>query len=220
MRHFHEQLQILEAELLEMASAVELSIHDSITSLIERQESDAKKVLWREAAVNRLEIELDAAATRALALYQPLARDLRLITAAMKINTDLERMGDLATNVAERSLSLIERTPIQIPIAVSQMASLGQGMVRGSVEAFVHRNSGQARQILVSDDAVDTLCDELMKELVQMMQLNPAVIAQCVDLVLVANDLERIADHATNIAEDVIFLVEGVDVRHHAEAKA
>ena len=219
MRHFQEQLKSLEADLLKMAATVELSISNCVTALIDRNEQQAQSVLDREAVVNQLEIQVDAAATRALALYQPMAGDLRLVTAAMKINTDLERMGDLATNVAERALSLIHRPPVRIPIHITRMASLAQAMVRDSVQAFVHRDARQARQILISDDAVDQSCDALLTEQIELMRTNPAMIAQGVDLVLVANDLERIADHATNIAESVIFVVQGVDIRHHSEAK-
>lgn len=167
MRHFQEQLKSLEADLLKMAATVELSISNCVTALIDRNGQQAQSVIDREAVVNQLEIQVDAAATRALALYQPMAGDLRLVTAAMKINTDLERMGDLATNVAERALSLIHQPQVNIPIHITTMASLAQAMVRDSVQAFVHRDPRQARQILISDDAVDQSCDALLTEQIE-----------------------------------------------------
>jgi phosphate transport system protein len=165
-----------------------------------------------------MQIEVDELATRLLALEQPVATDLRLITAAMKINTDLERMGDLAVNIAERALSLLSQKLIKPPppIDIPHMTHLVESMVRNALDAFVKGDAELARAVLASDDAVDTLRDAIYDELVRYMERDLSAVRQCVDFIFVARNLERIADHATNIAEDVLFLVEGVDVRHHS----
>jgi phosphate transport system protein len=146
-----------------------------------------------------------------------MARDLRFITAAIKINTDLERMGDLAVNIVERASALIQRPQIKPLIDIPRMAQTVESMVRKSLDAFVKREPELARSVLLSDDTVDRLKDAIHDELVSFMQNDPSVIPQAIDLILVARHLERIADHATNIAEDTLFLVKGVDVRHHLE---
>jgi phosphate transport system protein len=146
-----------------------------------------------------------------------MAKDLRLLTAAIKINTDLERMGDLAVNIVERSIALMHLPPVKPLIDIPQMARTAESMVRKSLDAFVKREPELARSVLLSDDEVDRLRDSIQNELVSFMQKDPAVIPQALDLILVARHLERIADHATNIAEDTLFLVKGVDVRHHLE---
>jgi phosphate transport system protein len=147
-----------------------------------------------------------------------MAKDLRFLTAALKINTDLERIGDLAVNIAEHSLALMAYPPVPIPGAITTMADLTQAMVRSSVESFVNSHAGVARQVLVSDDAVDALKKEVITDLIQVMQRDSSIVPEAVAFLLVAHNLERIADHATNIAEDVVFMVEGLDVRHHADA--
>ena len=202
-----------------MSALVESAIYRSVQSLVEKDESQAQQVLQNESRINQMEIEIDDLATRLLVLQQPMATDLRLITAAIKINNDLERMGDLAVNIAERSLDLIHETLVKPLIDIPHMSSLAESMVRKSLDAFVKRDADLARSVLVSDDAVDQLRDDVYRELIQHMEKEPSTIRQCVDLIFVARNLERIADHATNIAEDVVFLVEGVDVRHHAEAR-
>ncbi len=217
MRHFVEELEDLQKQLLEMAGMVELAIHESVLSLTERDTERAQRVLANEALINQKEIRIDALATSLLALQQPMARDLRFLTAAIKINNDLERMGDLAVNIVERALSLISQPPVKPLIDIPQMARLAESMVHRSLDAFVKRDAGLARGVLVSDDAVDDLRDAITDELVGFMQRDPSTVSRALDLILVSRNLERIADHATNIAEDVLFLVEGVDVRHHAE---
>ncbi len=219
MRHFVEALEELQGRLLEMAGLVESAIHQSVRSLAERDEAQAREVLRNEARINQLEIEVDDLAVRLLALYQPMARDLRFLTAAIKINSDLERMGDLAVNIVERSLSLMPQPPINPLIDMPQMARLVESMVRKSLDSFVKRDPELAREVLLSDDAVDDLRDAIYQELVSFMQNDPSTISRALDLMSVARNLERIADHATNISEDVLFLVQGVDVRHHAEGQ-
>jgi phosphate transport system protein len=217
LRHFIEELEELQGRLLEMGSLVESAIHHSVLALVERSEDMARQVLRNEDRINHLEVEIDELAIRLLALQQPMARDLRLLTAAIKINTDLERMGDLAVNIVERSIALLHRSPVKPLIDIPQMAHTVESMVRRSLDAFVKREPELARNVLLSDDEVDRLRDSIHSELVAFMQKDPAAIPQALDLILVARHLERIADHATNIAEDTLFLVKGVDVRHHLE---
>ena len=218
MRHFIEELEELQKRLLEMGGLVESAIHDSVVSLTEKDEERARKVLFNEARINQMEIEIDDLVTRLLALHQPMARDLRLLTAALKINNDLERMGDLAVNIVERSLSLLKGPPVKPLIDIPQMARLAESMVHRSLDSFVKRDAELARSVLLSDDAVDELRDTIYNELVGFMERDPSTISRAMDLVFVARNLERIADHATNIAEDALFLIKGVDVRHHAES--
>ncbi len=217
MRHFTEELEELRKELLTMAGLVELAVHQSVLSLTQRDQDRAQQVLVSEARINQLEIRIDEMATRLLALHQPMARDLRFLTAAIKINNDLERMGDLAVNIVERSLSLISQPPVKPMIDIPRMAQLTESMVRNSLDSFVKSDAELARSVLVSDDAVDNLRDSITKELIGFMEKDPSTVSRALDLILVARNLERIADHATNIAEDVLFLIQGVDVRHHAE---
>lgn len=217
MRHFLEELEELQSKLLEMAGLVELAIHRSVLTLTERDPALAAEVFQNETRINRMEIEIDDLAVRLLALQQPMARDLRFLTAAIKINADLERMGDLGVNIAERALDLVRQPPIKPLIDIPKLARLAECMVRKSLDAFVRRDATLAREVLVSDDAVDNLRDAIYSELVGFMERDSATVSRALHLLFIARSLERAADHATNIAEDVLFLVEGVDVRHHAE---
>ncbi len=219
MLHFREELDELQRRLLEMAGLVESAIHQSIVALVQRDEQAAKDVLWNEAQINQKDLDIDEFATRLLALYQPMARDMRFLTAVIKMNGDLERMGDLAVNITERALSLMQEPPVKPLIDIPRMASLAEAMVRHSLDALVKRDEDLARNVLVSDDEVDRLRDAVYKELVTFMQEQSTTIPRAIDLMFIAHNLERIADHATNIAEDVLFLMKGIDVRHHAEQR-
>ena len=219
MRHFVEELDYLRSRLLEMSGLVEDSVHRSVLSLAEKDAQQAQRVLHNEAEINRMEIEIDDLATRLLALQQPMATDLRFITAAIKINNDLERMGDLAVNIVERALSLMHEPLMKPLIDIPLMADRVQAMIRKSLDAFVKKDAELARNVLVSDDAVDELCGSVYTELISYMERDPKTVRQAISLMFVARNLERLADHATNIAEDVLFLVQGVDVRHHAETR-
>jgi len=219
MRQFFEHLEQLQQRLLEMAGLVESSIHSSIRALVERDEEQAEEVLRSEARINQLEMEIDGTITRLLALQHPVASDLRLLRAVGKINTDLERMGDLAVNIVERALTLLNMPHVPPLVDIPQMASIVEFMVRSSLYSFVKRDADLARSVLVSDDAVDDLRDALYKDLIEHMQNDPLTVPPAVNLMFVARNLERIADHATNIAEDAVFLIQGVDVRH-AKPKA
>lgn len=218
MRHFEIQLDELRKKLLEMSGLVESSIYRSVLALVEKDEEQIRQVMENEGRVNRMQIEIDDLATDLLALQQPMATDLRFITSAIKINSDLERMGDHAVNIAERARSLMNEPTIKPLIDLPQMANLVQSMLRESLDAFIKRDASLARSVMKSDDAVDQMRDTVYDELVHYMEAEPSVIRGCIHLMFVARNLERIADHATNIAEDVVFLVEGADVRHHAEA--
>ena len=219
MIHFREELDELQKQLLEMAGLVESAIHQSIEALVRRDEQAAKEVLWKEALINQKDIDIDEFATRLLALYQPMARDMRFLTAVIKMNGDLERMGDLAVNITQRALSLMHDAPVRPLVDIPRIAALAEGMVRKSLDALVQRDESLARNVLLSDDEVDRLRDAAYKELIAYMQEEQTTIPRAVDLMFIAHNLERIADHATNIAEDVLFLMKGIDVRHHAEER-
>ena len=161
MRHFVEEMEDLQRRLLEMAGLVEAAIHDSVLSLTEQDEERAQHVLQNEARINLMEIEIDDLATGLLALQQPMAKDLRFLTSAIKINNDLERMGDLAVHIVERSLSLMRQPPVKPPIDIPRVARLAESMVRQSLDSFVKRDADLARGVLLSDDAVDDLRDSI-----------------------------------------------------------
>ena len=219
MRHFVEELEQLTTKLLEMSSLVEAAIQRSISAVIHKDRGAADEVFRNEARINAIEIEVDEFCVNLLALQQPMAADLRLIVAALKINTDLERMGDLSVNIAERAQSLMAAPVVKPMIDIPHIAGLVQSMVRKALDAFVTRDPELARSVLASDDAVDNMRTACYHELVSFMEKDPQNIKAALDLLAVTRNLERIADHSTNIAEDVLFLVKGVDVRHHAEAR-
>jgi phosphate transport system protein len=214
-RPFLVELDELQQRLLEMGGLVEFAIHRSIRSLIDRDSSFAQQVWDNEKRINAMEIEIDELATRILALHQPVARDLRFLTAAIKINSDLERMGDLAINIIQRSISLFNQPPVKPLIDIPLMSRLVESMVRRSLDSFVKRDADLAREVLLADDEVDDLKNSVYQELIGFMENDQSGIHPAVDLIFIAHNLERIGDHATNVAEDVLFLVNGVDVRHH-----
>ena len=219
MRHFVEELEQLKTKLLEMSSLVEAAIQRSIVAVTQKDRAAAEEVFKNEARINSIELEIDEFAINLLALQQPMAADLRLIVAALKINTDLERMGDLSVNIAQRAMSLMEEPVIKPMIDIPYIAGLVQSMVRKALDAFVMRDADLARSVLASDDAVDSLRTACYHELASFMEKDPQNIKPALDLLNVTRSLERIADHSTNIAEDVLFLVKGIDVRNHAEAR-
>jgi phosphate transport system protein len=218
MRHFGLELEELNQSLLQMGGLVESSLRRAVQSVVDREKEAAKQVMRDEERINQMQLEIDATTTRLLALNQPVARDLRMLTAILKINTDLERMGDLAVNIAERAISLSNRPRLKAMVDIPKMASLVESMLLKSLDAFVKADAELARSVLPADNEVDALRDAVYTELVALMQREPMVVPGAVDLMFVARNLERIADHATNIAEDVIFLVKGEDVRHHHSA--
>jgi phosphate transport system protein len=208
----------LHTKLLEMGELVEVSLTTSVRALAERDRALAEQVLGDEQKIDELEIEIDDMAIGLLALHQPVARDLRFITAVFKINTDLERIGDLAVTIARRALALIPEDDIgSVSRDVQVMAGLAISMLSRSLTAFLNRDIDLARAVLHSDDEVDFLRDKTNSELIEIMLCEPDKVRTGVDLLFVTRNLERIADHATNIAEDVVFLVSGIDVRHKSK---
>jgi phosphate transport system protein len=219
VRHFEQELEKLKAKLLEMSALVESAVYRSVQGVVEKNEELAQQVLKNEGRINELEIEIDELAISLLALQAPLAADLRLVTAAIKINNDLERMGDLSVSIAQSAMALMKEPIIRPLIDIPHIAGLAQSMVRKALDAFVNRDADLARSVLASDDAVDNMRTASYHELISFMETNPQQIGQALYLLSVVRNLERIADHSTNIAEDVLFLVKGIDVRHHNEER-
>jgi len=213
--HFEEELQALKNRLLTMGALVEERVHQAVRSLIDRRLEEAEAVIAADKEVNDLQIDIDDRCLKLLATQSPLAVDLRLITAAMKINADLERIGDQAVNVAENVIKLLPQPPLKPLIDIPRMAELAQQMTRDALDAFVKKDPALARDVLRRDDEVDSLKDQVFRELLTYMMADPGTIQRALSLILISRNIERIADHATNIAEDVIFLVEAKDVRHH-----
>jgi phosphate transport system protein len=209
-----QQLEVLRDRVLAMAELVEKALDGSVKILSHRDELEARRILDYEAAINGLEIEIDQLATQMLALTQPVAKDLRFITAAIKINSDLERMGDLAVNIARSSLQLLKHSATPSVGEIPEMARQVQEMVRTAVQAVAEGDDELARAVLRSDDSVDALKNRLFEQMVHGIEADATAAAANVDLIFIAHSLERIADHATNIAEDVLFFVKGVEVRH------
>jgi phosphate transport system protein len=220
-RHFGEQLSQLKERLLYMGSVAEKAVNLSVEGLSHRNENLATEVIARhEPEINGLQIEIDNLALQLLALQQPMAVDLRVITSAMKINSDLERVGDQAVNIAQRVLSIISMPDHRLLVDIPQMAELAQQMVKDSLDSYVRQDVGLAREILLRDDQVDRYRDQIFGELIAYMIKFPARIQFALDMLLISRSLERIGDHATNIAEDVIYMVQGEDIRHHAGERA
>ena len=217
--HFQTELETLKSQLLSMASLVEESIHKSIQALVERNQAMAGEVISSDDAINMAEIKIDDFCLKLLALHQPAAIDLRFITSAMKINNDLERMGDQAVNIAERALELLKEPLLKPLIDLPRMAELAQKMVRDSLDAFVSKDPELARDVCRRDDEVDALNDQVFRELLTYMMQDPHTITRAVHLLLVGRHLERIADHATNIGEDVIYLVQGRTIKHRFDMR-
>jgi phosphate transport system protein len=213
--HFEEELQALKNRLLTMGALVEERVHQAVRALIDRHLDEAEQVSSSDQEVNSLQIEIDDRCLKLLALQQPIATDLRFITAAMKINADLERIGDQAVNIAQNVIKLLPHPPLKPLIDIPRMAELAKKMTRDALDAFVRKDAELARDVLPRDDEVDNLKDQVFRELLTYMMADPGTIPRALALILISRNLERIADHATNIAEDVIFLVEAKDVRHH-----
>src|SRR5215475_13051911 len=216
VRHFQEELEALKARLLEMGGLAEEAVRLAVKGLVVRDRDLIAQVLAGDGPLNALHIEVDSRCFTLLALYQPMAVDLRAIVAAVKINTDLERVGDLAINIAEAARQYSSHPPVKKLIDIPRMASIAQSMLRDALDAFVRRDTTLAQGVLNEDDALDALKTQIFRELLTYMLQDPATIEPALDLILISLHLERIGDHATNIAEDVIFMVSARDVRHHA----
>jgi phosphate transport system protein len=216
VRHFQEELEQLKNRLLEMGGLAEEEVRLAVKGLVERDHDLIDQVLTGDQPVNALHIEIDKRCFTLLALHQPMAADLRTIVAAVKINTDLERVGDLAVNIAEAARRYASHAPIKKLIDIPEMATVAQAMLRDALDAFVRRDVELAQRVLNEDDKLDALKTQIFRELLTYMLQDPSTIEPALDLILVSRHLERIGDHATNIAEDVIFIVSARDVRHHA----
>jgi len=214
-RHFDEQLTVLKHTLIKMSALSEAMIAEAIQVLCERNTSAVARIHEHEEQVNHLQIEIDSICLRLIALYQPTAGDLRFILGAVKTNADLERMADQAVNICNKAERLLKEPQPKLLATISEMAALASLMVKESLHAYVNRAVDQARTVLLRDDQLDDMNRRITNDLLALMQKDAGMIQQALDLLLVARNLERIGDHATNIAENAIFVVKGVDVRHH-----
>ncbi|HWP74485.1 MAG TPA: phosphate signaling complex protein PhoU [Methylomirabilota bacterium] len=213
-RHFHEELEALKQTLLAMGGLVEDQIRRVMRALLERDDVMAQEVIERDRQVNTYDVEVDEQCVSLLALHQPAAGDLRFITTAMKIVTDLERIGDQAVNIAQRVLELNREPQLKPYIDLPRMAEKAQRMVKESLDAFVARDTALARQVCGEDAEVDALKEQIFRELLTFMMEDPRTIPRAIRVILISRFMERVADHATNIAEMVVYLVEGKMVRH------
>jgi phosphate transport system protein len=215
VRHFQEEIEAMQGRLLEMGGLAEERVRAAVHGLATRDTGLIEKVMRGDEPVNRLHIEVDERCFRLLALYQPMATDLRAIVAAVKINSDLERVGDLAVNIAEAGKRYLQHPPVKPLIDIPRMGDLAQSMLRDALDAFVRRDMALAEKVLAEDDTLDALKTQIFRELLTYMLQSPETIEPALDLVLISRHLERIGDHATNVAEDVIFILSAKDVRHH-----
>ena len=213
-RHFHEEIEALKQTLLAMGGLVEDQIRRVMQALLERNDALALEVIERDRQVNAYDVEVDETCVNLLALHQPAAGDLRFITTAMKIVTDLERIGDQAVNIAQRALELSQEPQLKPYIDLPRMAEKAQRMVKESLDAFVARDTELARRVCAADGEVDALKEQIFRELLTFMLSDGRSIPRAIRLILISRFLERVADHATNIAEMVVYLVEGKMVRH------
>ena len=214
VRHFQEELETLQARLLEMGGLAEERVRAALQGLVTRDTATIERVMRGDEPINELHIEVDNRCFTLLALYQPMATDLRSIVAAVKINTDLERVGDLAVNIAEAAQRYTNHAPVKKLIDIPQMGEIAQVMLRDSLDAFVQRDTTLAKRVLNEDDRLDALKTLVFRELLACMLEDGTTVEPALDLILISRHLERIGDHATNIAEDVIFMVSALDVRH------
>jgi phosphate transport system protein len=215
VRHFQEELETMQARLLEMGGIAEERVRVAVQGLMTRDVMMIDRIIGGDEPLNQLHVEIDDRCFRLLALHQPMAVDLRAIVAAVKINSDLERVGDLAVNIAEAARRYVDHPPVKQLIDIPRMGSVAQAMLRDSLDAYVKHDIDLARAVLNSDDELDALKTQVFRELLTYMLQDPATIQPSLDLILVSRHLERIGDHATNVAEDVIFMVSAQDVRHH-----
>jgi phosphate transport system protein len=215
-RHFEQELAELKGRLLWMGSLAERAVHQAVQALLESDERLARRVLEEEPAINAMQMEIDERVMNLLALQQLMARDLRFALAVTRINADLERIGDLAVNISQAAIRLLNQPRIRPYVDLGRMAALAEEMLREGLNAMVRGDVETARAILARDDEVDRLRDQTFQDLLADMMANSSAISPALEFILVSKNLERVADHATNIAEDVIYMVAGSDVRHHA----
>ncbi|MDX1999550.1 MAG: phosphate signaling complex protein PhoU [Thermoanaerobaculia bacterium] len=219
-RHQHQDIDRIRQDLLRMGGLVEEMITNSMRALVERSSDVAIDVIKGDAAIDSLQKQIDEECQTVLALYQPTASDMRFLVSAMKIDTDLERMGDSAVNIAQSVLVLNQEPPLKPYVDLPRMTTLVNGMVRDALDCFVKRDSHTAIEVCKRDDEVDALYHQLFRELLTYMMEDPRAVTRALHLLLIARNLERVADHATNIAEDVVYYVEGRDIRHLGDQTA
>jgi phosphate transport system protein len=219
VRHFQMALDQLRERLLQMGGLAEERVRDAVEALVTRDDALIAGVVTGDEPLNALHIDIDDRCFRLLALHQPMATDLRTIVAAVKINTDLERVGDLAVNIAEAAKRYVQHPPVKQLVDIPRMGKIAQAMLRDALDAYVRRDRALAQSVLDCDDQLDALKSQVFRELLTCMLQDPSTIEPALDLVLVSRHLERIGDHATNIAEDVIFMVSAEDVRHHPASR-
>lgn len=216
-RHFDQKLDDLKQLMLKMAGAVEQSIQEAVRSLTARDDALAQKVILDEQVIDQMEVEIEEEALTLFALRQPVASDLRFIAAVIKANTDLERINDKAIDIAQEAL-ILNKLPLLKPfIDIPRMAETAEWMVKGALDAFVNRDVALADAVRLRDDQLDNLRDQIFRELLTYMMVDPATIDRAIHLILVSRHLERMGDHACNIAEDVIYVVQGRIVRHRQD---
>lgn len=213
-RHWHEELLALKKKILEMGALVESQVQGALRALIEKDTVLAQQIIDNDRMVNGLDVQIDEECLRLLALHQPAARDLRFVTTAMKISTDLERMSDLAENICERAIELHDEPQLKPYIDIPRMAEWALLMIKEALDAFVNADVSLARKVIQNDDFVDDLTEQLFRELVSFMIENPQTITRAIRLAFISKYIERIADHATNVAELVVYMVEGKIIRH------
>lgn len=213
-RQYEVELRGLRAGLLKMGGLVERQIAEAVESLVDRDTGQARQTIARDAEVNRMDVETDELCIRLLALHQPAASDLRFITTGLKITTDLERIGDNAVNICERAIELNEEPQIKPYIDIPRMAAIAQTMVKDSLDAFMRDDTKLAEEVVARDDEVDALNYQIYRELLSYMAEDAATITRATRILFVSKYLERIADHATNIAEMVVYMVKGRTIRH------
>src|SRR5271157_1607728 len=217
--HFQQELNKLKESLLQMAGLAERAISNAVEALVKRDTPLAEKTMGADEKINQMELRIDDMCLKLLALHQPMAADLRFITSAMRINTELERIGDLSVNIAERVISLNQEPQLKPYIDIPRMAEITKGLVTDVLDAFVKGDAELARSVCERDDQVDGLNDQVFRELLTYMLSDPKTITRSVHLMIVSRCLERIADHTTNIAEGVIFMVKALVIKHHADVK-
>lgn len=215
-RHFLAELEKLKQQLLAMGGLAEERVRLAVRGLVERDRNLIDQVVSGDEAVNRFQLQVDDRCFKLLALHQPMAVDLRFIVAAVRINSDLERVGDLAVNIAEAAHRYVEHPPVKPLVDIPRMGELAQAMLRDALDSFVAQDIRLAESVLQRDDTLDALKDQVFRELLTYMLADSRAIEPALDLILISRHLERVGDHATNIAEDVIFIAAARDVRHHA----
>ncbi|NLF40929.1 phosphate signaling complex protein PhoU [bacterium] len=216
-RHFHEELAALKHELVRMAALAETMIGDAITVLVRRDAAPLTAIAGMEEQVNAMQREIDETCLRLIALHQPTASDLRFIIGAIKTNGELERLADQAVNISHKAERLLEELPLTTFVLIPRMSSIASSMVKDALHAYVNLDTAQARRVILSDEQLNELKATVTNEMTALMRKEPATITRALDIILVTRNIERIGDHAKNIAENAVFVAEGRDIRHTHE---